>query len=341
MKFFLFSAALALAQCCSAPAMAEAAPVSNGPINILNVSLSDITSIGAKLVAVGERGLIMQSGDQGGHWSASFAPTSRTLTAIAFVDSKAGVAVGHGGTVLRTEDAGLTWLPVAVAEIGKDAVLGVTVLPDGRLIAYGAFGMYIESFDKGKTWKRRPVISDDFDRHISRVIPFGDSRLLLVGESGTLAVSPDNGATWKQISSPYVGSYFGALVLHDGALLAYGMRGNVFRSEDQGQTWDKIPFASTSTLNGGTIDASGKVTLVGNNGLIATSTDNGHSFSLQTAPRGTPIAQAVTASDGVVVYVGYLNSARLTPAPVSNAVPKPAMAHPVAADSVQSSAQKD
>jgi len=332
MKLFMLGAAFALAQQFSQPALAEPAPLSNGPINILNVSLSDITSLNGKLIAVGERGLVMQSRDQGKSWNAIYAPTSRMLTAVAFIDATTGVAVGHGGTVLRTRDAGMTWQVVKVAEIGTDAVLGITALHDGRLIAYGAFGMYIESSDKGKTWTRKKVISDDFDRHISRIVEFGDGKLLLVGESGTLAVSSDAGATWKQITSPYVGSYFGALALHDGALLAYGMRGNIFRSVDAALTWTKVPFASTSTLNGGAVDANGNITLVGNNGLIASSRDNGTSFSLQTAARGTPIAQAVYTKDGAAVYVGYLTSGRVV-------FSAPTIA-PAAALKMQSIAQK-
>ena len=43
-------------------------------------------------------------------------PVTRTLTGIAYRDAKVGVAVGHGGSFVRTEDGGATWQEVIVDE---------------------------------------------------------------------------------------------------------------------------------------------------------------------------------------------------------------------------------
>lgn len=323
MNIFLLSMVFALAQQFSSPAWADQVPLPNGRINIMNVSLTDVAAAGATLVAVGERGLVMRSLDQGRTWIETFAPTDRTLTSVAFVDAITGVAVGHGGTVVRTDDGGQSWQRVSVADAGQDAILGITAMHDGRLVAYGAFALYIESLDKGKTWVRKKVVDDDFDRHISQVIEVGN-KLLLVGESGTLAVSRDSGATWTRIASPYVGSFFGALLLGDGSVLIYGMRGNVFWSGDQGLSWTKMPFESKNTLNGGTVGPNAHIALVGNNGLIATSIDNGQTFTLHNSSRGTPIAKAIYAADGALVYVGYLDSGRIDMASPAVAKIRPA-----------------
>ncbi len=79
-----------------------------------------------------------------------------------------------------------------------------------HFVTYGAFGMYFDSTDAGRTWTKRMVESEDFDRHISQVLPVGSS-LFMVAESGTLARSDDGGATWTTMTSPYEGSYFAAL----------------------------------------------------------------------------------------------------------------------------------
>jgi photosystem II stability/assembly factor-like uncharacterized protein len=71
--------------------------------------------------------------------------------AVAFSSEKIGVAVGHSGTLLRTEDAGLSWAERKVKESGKDALLGVTVLKNGSFVVCGAFGLYLVSEDQGKT----------------------------------------------------------------------------------------------------------------------------------------------------------------------------------------------
>jgi len=42
--------------------------------------------------------------------------------------------------------------------------------------------MYFDSTDAGRTWTKRMVESEDFDRHISQVLPVGSS-LFMVAES--------------------------------------------------------------------------------------------------------------------------------------------------------------
>jgi photosystem II stability/assembly factor-like uncharacterized protein len=203
------------------------------------ILLLGIEQVDNRITAVGERGFTLVSNDGGQTWKGLPTPVTRTLTGVAFKDARVGVAVGHGGSFVRTEDGGATWSQVTVDEAGPDSLLGVTHLAGDHFIAYGAFGLYFDSQDAGKTWQRGTVLSEDFDRHISQVIVVGNS-LLLVAESGTLARSDDGGVTWVALTSPYQGSYFGALAVNDGSVLAFGMRGNVFRSLDVGTTWQKI-----------------------------------------------------------------------------------------------------
>lgn len=276
------------------------------------IILVDIVRAGDRLIAVGERGFAMLSDDAGKSWRARETPVTRTLTGTAFQDAKTGVAVGHGGLLVRTEDGGENWTQVRLDEAGPDSLLGVVGLGGDHFIAYGAFGLYLDSTDAGRTWQRQMVLSEDFDRHISQIVAAGES-LLLVAESGTLARSDDKGATWTAIESPYVGSYFGAIALQDGAILAFGMRGNVFRSADLGVTWQKVDLKTTASLNGGRQLADGRVLLVGNAGLLALSRDGGQTLELHWAPAGRGFA-ALTEVAGSVVLAGESGIAILDPA---------------------------
>ena len=255
------------------------------------IVLIDIAQAGDRLIAVGERGFTLVS-DDGKAWKGVQTPVTRTLTGVAFKDAKVGVAVGHGGSFVRTDDGGTTWSQVAVDEAGPDSLLGVTHLDGDHFIAYGAFGLYFDSVDAGRTWQRGMVLSEDFDRHISQVIAVGTS-LLLVGESGTLARSDDGGATWTALTSPYQGSFFGALAVKDGSVLVFGMRGNVYRTLDLGATWQKVETGTTVSFMSGQQLADGRVMLVGNSGLIAESADGGQSFVLHTAKPGKGFAALV------------------------------------------------
>jgi len=276
------------------------------------IILMDIARAGDRLVAVGERGLTLVSDDSGKTWKAVATPVTRTLTSVAFKDDRTGVAVGHGGSAVRTEDGGASWTDVTIEEAVPDSLLGVASLGGDHFVAYGAFGLYFDSTDAGRSWERRTVISEDFDRHISQVLQVGSS-LFMVAESGTLARSEDGGETWTAVESPYEGSYFAALTTTDGALLAFGMRGNIYRSMDVGATWQKVEIGTTASIMSGRQLADGRVLLVGNAGLLADSHDDGQTVELHWSPLGKGFAALIEVPGGVVL-VGEAGVTPLDPA---------------------------
>lgn len=301
----------------TAPAGAAAGTVRPGTVVDIKpnrIYLMDIEKAGDRLVAVGERGFVLVSDDAGKSWKAVGTPVVRTLTGVAFNGDKLGVAVGHGGSLVRTEDGGNSWTAVPMDEAYGESLLGVTALGDGKFAAYGAFGMYFDSLDGGKSWTRRTVISEEFENHISQVVPVG-SKLWMVTEYGTIANCDAECTDFVQVPSPYTGSFFGMVVAQDGALVLFGMRGTIFRSADGGASWQKIETDTTATFNGGRALADGRIILVGNAGLVATSTDNGQSFKIQWSPASRGFSGLVEAGGNLVVAgetgVGMLDTAAL------------------------------
>src|SRR5438132_7045827 len=55
------------------------------------------TRAGERIVAVGERGLIAVSDNNGDQWRQVSIPLSATLTGVQFVSAKVGWAIGHCG----------------------------------------------------------------------------------------------------------------------------------------------------------------------------------------------------------------------------------------------------
>jgi photosystem II stability/assembly factor-like uncharacterized protein len=279
------------------------------------IYLMDIKRAGDRLVAVGERGFAMLSDDDGKSWRAVGTPINRTLTGVAFNGDKVGVAVGHGGSLARTEDGGDSWIEVPMDEVFGESLLGVTGLGDGKFAAYGAFGMYFDTLDGGRNWTKRTILSEEFENHISQVLPAADGTLWLVGEYGTLANCAAPCTDYVELASPYTGSFFGAVAAQDGALLLFGMRGSIFRSSDAGATWQKIDIDTTATFNGGTVLADGTIILVGNAGLVATSRDNGQTFKVEWSPAGKGYSAVVETGGGLIAVgeagVGPLDTTTL------------------------------
>src|ERR1700712_5725559 len=97
----------------SAPVMAAEAPAdvvySTESAKAAKSLMLDVVHAGSRLVAVGDRGHILYSDDQGKTWTQAKVPTRQLLTAVFFVDDKHGWAVGHDAQILASEDGGLTW----------------------------------------------------------------------------------------------------------------------------------------------------------------------------------------------------------------------------------------
>lgn len=288
--------------CLLATSVCAEPPKLDYQISPTHVLLLNIADNGQHLVAVGERGVVLIADEHAQAWSTVRTATTRTLSGVAFANAQVGVVVGHGGALLRTQDGGRHWTTVQ-AQTNDEALLGVVALGEGRMAAWGAFGLYLLSKDSGVTWERLSILDGDFDRHISHIIPLANGEYLLVGESGTLAKSADHGETWQAMQSPYAGSLFGALQLQNGDILIYGMRGNLWLSSDGGQTWTRRDTATTFAFNGAIELKSGRILVFGNSGLLLASDDQGRSFNPLPSTRAS-LAKAIELGDGQLLAVG-------------------------------------
>jgi photosystem II stability/assembly factor-like uncharacterized protein len=251
---------------------------------------------GQRVIAVGERGIILLSDDEGASWRQAPCPVSVTLTAVRFFDAKRGAAVGHGGVVLTTADAGDSWQPrldgiaaaqqaLAAADVSGDMAarkaaerlvgdgadkpfLDILHSDTSRTMAVGAYGLAFESADFGTSWK--PFMSrllNPKDLHIYAVRRRG-SIVLLAGEQGLLLWSEDDGQSFRPLNSPYRGSWFTAELMPSGELLLAGLRGNVWRSADGGVTWSALHSPAPVSVTGSLVQADGGVLLVTQAGQI-------------------------------------------------------------------------
>ncbi|MDD0837752.1 hypothetical protein PSQ40_04120 [Curvibacter sp. HBC61] len=300
-----------------------------------NVLLS-VAWAGQRLVAVGERGLITLSDDQGQTWQQVRSPVSVTLTMVRFADDRQGVAVGHGGTVLTTQDGGQRWTlrldgrqlaeiarqsastPDAVAEAerlladGPDKpFLDVVMWDARRLLAVGAYGLAFHTRDGGQTWepwmKRLP---NPRGMHWYTVRRSGNA-VLLAGEQGVLARSSDDGASFQALPSPYKGSWFTAEIGPGGSLLLAGLRGHVWRSAE-GQQWSAVSLPGATSILASTTDAQGSTWLASQSGSL---------FRLQgevaqaVPARAQPMPAGLLAHrDGRLTVVGVAGAQQINPA---------------------------
>jgi photosystem II stability/assembly factor-like uncharacterized protein len=203
------------------------------------------------------------------------------------------VAVGHGGTVLTTDDAGTSWrlrldgrrlaeLAKAAAttpEAQQDAERLVTDGPDKpfldvlqwdakRLLAVGAYGLAFYSADGGESWTPwmdRLPNPKALHWYVARR---AGNTLLLAGEQGLLARSDDGGQTFQTMNSPYKGSWFAGELSADGQAVLAGLRGNVWRSTGGGAQWAQLASPVPATITAMAVDAKGGLLLASQAGVV-------------------------------------------------------------------------
>lgn len=300
MTFMSRSAGLVLAACGAA---AAAAPVADAPERAALMVKAPARAVllaaaraADRLVAVGERGIVVLSDDGGAQWRQVASPVSVSLTSVRFADARHGVATGHGGTVLTTADGGESWTrrldgrqaaqialeaarasgqaaQVAAAERlvadGADKPFFDAAMFDAqRILVIGAYGLAFFTEDGGQRWQAwMPRLDNPKALHLHAVRRAGDT-LLIAGEQGLLLRSDDAGRNFRRLVSPYKGSWFTAELPTPSGMIVAGLRGNAWRSGDGGSTWSQLPAPTPATFVASAVANDGALLLANQAGFV-------------------------------------------------------------------------
>ena len=238
----------------------------------VQATLTRVTFAGGRLWAVGHDSTIIHSRDLGRTWSLQhFEPEwEKPLLDVHFFNANSGVAVGAYGLFMRTDDAGLNWEVLDMA----DLVTSEAIDWEEAALAADEDDDFDDGFDDFDFMDDDDEFYDaamDFDRgcyefmecHLNAFLYLGNGRQMIAAERGYGFRSTDGGETWEALRFPYGGSMFGLLSIGDGSILAFGLRGHVQYSRDFGDSWEILDSGVSSTLKGGTIDPGGRPFMVG------------------------------------------------------------------------------
>jgi photosystem II stability/assembly factor-like uncharacterized protein len=115
----------------------------------------DVFRIGAKGWIVGATaGKVYYSEDQGYNWNTTSSDTNQILRGLTFAGAQLGVAVGHQGTIVRSQDgAGQVWASVS-SPVNAD-LWDVFFHNDQLGWAVGEGGTILHTSDGGGTWQQQ------------------------------------------------------------------------------------------------------------------------------------------------------------------------------------------
>jgi photosystem II stability/assembly factor-like uncharacterized protein len=275
----------------------------------------DVCQAGERLVAVGERGHILYSDDQGKSWIQAEVPGLVHLTAVNFATPSKGWAVGKDTVIMYTQDSGQTWSR-QYDERDSDfpaPLLDVLFFDEQEGLAIGAYGKYLHTTDGGKTWKVANELIDNPDEwHFNAITrtPWGD--LFIAGEAGTAYRSSDRGMNWDILDVPHEGSFLGVIAGdNEGQVVLFGIGGNLFSTDDNGENWKAIDVGTQASLAGGAPLGDGSMVIVGSDGVVIKLNSSNNKYTLHSRDDRMPLSSVVPTNDGSFVLVGLAGISRI------------------------------
>ena len=243
------------------------------------------------------------------------------------------VAVGGGGMISRSTDAGRTWqvsmgtqvkildysaynMKVNQLQVNGEINQGLIaqVQASSNAIAQlNSVGFLGDAYARGTLYQQlgqqwSGLIANPFGANTIYTVCYGNGVFVAAGAAGTLATSPTFGATWSAL----INCNFGAnnvrsCAYGNNTFVIVGNGGSVGVSTTYGASWSAV--INPAIFAGINIESvafgNGVFVAVTTSGVIGYSLDNGNTWTLATSnPFGANIINSVVFGNGVFVAVG-------------------------------------
>jgi photosystem II stability/assembly factor-like uncharacterized protein len=281
--------------------------------------LLDMTRAGSRLLAVGARGLVIYSDDDGRSWSQSRVPVSETLTAISFPSAEHGWAVGHGGVILHSGDGGATW---QLQFDGSDANRQKLDYVTDRMMALQAQLEEAEEEPDDELQyqleEAQYAVEDaELALETGPADPFldvwfrDDQHGWAVGAYGMIYRTDNGGLQWRIAAAGIEnleGYHYYSITATDDARTLYlsGEAGIAYRSDDGGELWQRLDLGYDGSLFGIRALDEDRVLCFGLRGNIFISLDRGATWENVTPEDGPGLSyfSAGSMPGGALLLVG-------------------------------------
>lgn len=298
--------ALGIVLLCLAGGPLVAAELAQDSPRVKAMTWLDLTRVGDRIVAVGERGNVLYSDDDGQSWRLGETPGKAMLTAVCFADSRHGWAVGHDAVIWTTEDGGETWHQQYSDPLngeGDDAGGGEEFADDGGSMddLYSDDGGDMDGGGMAPDTSGAPLLDVwcDTEEHV-----------MAVGGFGYILETDDGGASWNKrmsdLDNPDGWHLYSLRPIPrgDGTLLIAGEQGTLFRSRDHGQSWEKLPAPYDGSYFDVTALQRDTVLIHGMRGNVWLTRDLGESWQRIKTGVSRGVNDGTMLADGTIVLVG-------------------------------------
>ena len=245
-------------------------------------------------------------------------------------DGKALVAVGEGGTIVRSTDGGKSWTDIASGILSN--LNQVVAVDKGVLLAVGERGSIVRSVDDGVHWA---IEKSGTGNNLIKLAVLAGVNVVGVGDGGTIVRSPDGGVHWSATSLGEDIHFIDVATNRNGVFVVVGYcdesiedneytTGIMMRSVNGGADWTKVvdneetPVFSYNSVIAVSDNVFVAVGSGDRSGVISRSTDEGVNWHEMKNGASYNLNSVAVVSDKVLISVGG-GSTWLTPRGVQQA----------------------
>jgi photosystem II stability/assembly factor-like uncharacterized protein len=229
-------------------------------------------------------------------------PQGQGLEDFSVVNSQVIYAVGDGGSMVKSDDGGISWQALATGTtawlLGVDFTDELTGTTVGEV---NLAGIILRTTDGGQTW----LPQGNSPLPWLEAVDFWDANTgVIVGWSGAIYWTSDGGATWVPQDSGTTQRLYSVHLFDATTAIAVGGDGVICRTRDAGESWYHPPSNTEERLEA--VDFGGAVhgAAVGRNGTAIYSYDGGEAWSPRVSGTGEWLDDVTFRDEYTAVAVG-------------------------------------
>ena len=177
-------------------------------------------------------------------WTPVISGTMAYLSWVHFPDDNTGYAVGSGGTILKTTDAGLTWSSLTS---GTTTDLFSVHFENANLgYVSGNNGIVLKTSNGGSSWTPQTSGTGQWLRSVFFTAP---DTGYVVGGFATARKTVNGGSSWNGLNTGQPNSFVNTFFTSPSIGYAVGFAGTIRKTTDGGINWSGLPSGTINELS--------------------------------------------------------------------------------------------
>ncbi len=200
-------------------------------------------------------------------------PTNDDIYDICFIDSNKMFGVTDAGSIIKSNDHGLTWNEAA--NIGQHRLNAVKFLNSNIGIAAGNSGKIFYTSNGGNNWINKTLSSN---KDINDICFTDNGNIFLCGEKGLVIKASNYSGSFSVKYLDTNVSLKSVKFVNSNTGFATGTSGTIYKTTNNGNAWNRIQLNSNYNFNKIAKDFNNNMFIVGKNGICLRSSNNGNNW---------------------------------------------------------------